>query len=87
MRKHNIYSVDQYQRIVMECRNRNKCVITRMADTMFELKKKVEMLGLMLKGCAKNTEGEAVDFFRKNVCWISLNDFGIMKYKENLDSA
>lgn len=76
----NIYSVDEYQNIMMKSQRNHAPTVVRMADKFYNIKKLPSLL--KLRNNTKMTTGEKVAF-RDKVKWIRVESFGHYLYKES----
>ena len=85
-KKQNIYSVDEYQEIIMSSQKKDRPIITRLYDKFHEIKELSNLLQLSLPKDHWNTAGGKVKF-RDKVRWIRVNKFGQYQYKESHDES
>ena len=76
----NIYSVDEYQNVMMKSQRNHAPTVVRMADKFYNIKKLPSLL--KLRNNTKTTTGEKVAF-RDKVKWIRVESFGHYLYKES----
>ena len=80
----NIYSVDEYQNLMMKSQRNHAPMVVRMADKFYDIKKLPSLL--KLRNNRKTTDGEKV-LFRDKVKWIRVESFGHYLYKESHDES
>lgn len=80
----NIYSVDEYQNIMLKSQKKNSPVVTRMADKFYNIKNLPALLHL--KNNPKTVDGQKVQF-RDKVKWVRIDRFGFYKYRESYDET
>jgi len=82
VRKHeNIYSVDEYQEIMLNSVRNRTVSVTRMADKFYDLQQLPQHLGL--RQAKSNTKGEKIPF-RDGIRWIRTCKFGEYNYRCSL---
>ena len=85
-KKQNIYSVDEYQEIMMSSQKKNRPIITRLHDKFHEIKELSNLLQLSLPKDHRNTAGGKVEF-KDKVRWIRVNKFEQYQYQESHDES
>ena len=78
-RKH-VYSVDEYQSLMMNSIRQPKPTVTQMADKMFDIQDLIRQLGLMKK--TVDISGRFIAM-RDKVRWIRMTQFGSYHYKRS----
>ena len=78
---HNIYSVDEYQSIMLHSVRNPQPTVTRMGDKFFDIHKMSELLHLVKRSV--DTSGSKIEL-RDKVRWIKVTRFGWYQYKHSL---
>jgi len=80
-RHENIYSVDQYQEIMMNSVRKPTVSVTKMADKFYNVQRLPDKLGL--QNANINTDGQKMPF-RDGIRWMRTVKFGEYMYKTSL---
>ena len=75
-----MYSVDEYQSLMMNSIRQTKPTVTQMADKMFDIQDLIRQLGLMKK--TVDISGRFIAM-RDKVRWIKMTQFGSYHYKHS----
>jgi len=80
-RRENIYSVDEYQTLIVNAFHRNRATVTRIGDKFFDIKKLCTDLGL--KKQTFDVHGSKIEMRDKVRC-IRITEFGRYSYRHSL---
>ena len=80
-RTQNVYSIDEYQAIMISSGRKQKTAVTRIGDKMVNVSALVNQMGLRKKTVDVN--GSKVEL-RDKVRWISVSEFGVYKFRHSL---
>ena len=81
--RQHVYTIDEYQSLMMNSIRKPKPTVTRMADKMFDIQELIRQLGLVQKTVDRSGRKIAM---RDNVRWIRMTQFGTYHYRHSFSS-